>query len=75
MKSRKKGRSIVSKTIGQFQGIIDSLGDGINTCEAEKGSNQQDIDTLTAENDSIEQSRIQAVAFKVNFEGMLKIPD
>lgn len=74
MKSRKKGILIVGKAIGKFQGIIDELGNGINTCEVEIDNNQQDINTLTAENGSIEQSKIQASSFKVNLEKMLEIP-
>lgn len=74
--ARKDGPAIINKMVGKFQSIIDGLDQGINLCSEEIVSNNRTIKTLTSTNNTIGESKDQAVVFKNNLKNMLeKKPD
>lgn len=71
---RKDGMSIIKKNVDKFQSIVDGLQKGIGLCQNEITSNEKVMQALAKKNETIGQSRDQALSFKGNLEAMLVTP-
>ena len=71
---RKNGMDIIKKNVGKFQSIVDGLDKGITLCSKEISTNEKTIKTLTDKNNTIEESKEQAIVFQTNLKSMLELP-
>lgn len=71
MLGKNNGPKIIDGAIQQFQGIIDSLDTGITACENKEATNTKTIETLTAENITLDDKKVQATTFRDNLSNML----
>lgn len=65
------GVRIIDRTVGKFKGIVKDLDSGIKLCDKEQKKNTEEVDKLTAKNETLQTKTKQAEIFRDNLNSML----
>ena len=71
MIGKKNGVAIIDKAVGQFQGIVAQLENGLALVEEKHADNKKQIESLLAENIFLAKKGEQASTFKNNLKAMI----